>query len=276
VWRRDLLVLAYHNIVPRGEPIAGERSLHLPQDDFAAHLEVLVREADVVPLAANLDSPIDRRSARPRVAITFDDAYRGAMTAGVDELVRRSLPATVFVAPGCLGGTFWWDELAEARGGALDAQERSRLLIECRGEGHQIRAAVLVSVSLPAHAHAATEAELIAACGRSLVRAGSHSWTHPNLAVLPGDALAPELDRPRAWLAERFTDPLPILAYPYGLASQAVVAALPAAGYKAALDIDGGWTRLPVTDPYHVPRLNVPSGLSSAGFALRIAGLLTA
>ena len=34
------LVLAYHNIVPAGEQVAGERSLHLMEERFAATLKL--------------------------------------------------------------------------------------------------------------------------------------------------------------------------------------------------------------------------------------------
>jgi hypothetical protein len=96
--RGGSLILAYHGIVPltAGDTVgAGERALYVRQSDFAAQLDMLSSVADVVPLAS-IDAAT---SARPRVAITFDDAYQGAVTAGVDELVARALPATIFVAP---------------------------------------------------------------------------------------------------------------------------------------------------------------------------------
>src|SRR5690606_35559597 len=78
------LILAYHNVVPEGESAAGDRSLHLPVADLRSQLDRLTRTHDVVPLASLLDPGVERN--RPRVAITFDDAYRGAITCGVDEL----------------------------------------------------------------------------------------------------------------------------------------------------------------------------------------------
>src|SRR5450759_1359036 len=68
------LILAYHGIVPEGEAPAGERALFIRQRDFAAHLDVLAEFADVAPL----DDIDEMGDGRPRVAITFDDAYRGA------------------------------------------------------------------------------------------------------------------------------------------------------------------------------------------------------
>ncbi|HEX2781676.1 MAG TPA: polysaccharide deacetylase family protein [Gemmatimonadaceae bacterium] len=276
--RGRALVLAYHNIVPNGERARGELSLHLPQHAFGEQLDFIRAEFDVVPLHS---------ITRPRpagacdaVAITFDDAYRGAMTAGVDELARRGLPATVFVAPAFVGGrTFWWDMLASRRG-ALDDARRIRLLDELRGDQETILARARaddwpVDEELPAHARVATEAELAAAVARGITL-GAHSWSHPNLARLGAAELAHQLDAPLPWLGARFGSAvLPWLAYPYGSNSADVRLAAARAGYEGALAIAGGWHR-PAEPPRHaIPRLNVSAGLSLDGFVLRAAGVLT-
>jgi hypothetical protein len=83
-FRHRCLILAYHNILPDGAEPGADRSLHLPRPDFAQHLDQLTRHCEVVSLDAAL-SGSHPPSRRPRVAITFDDAYSGALTAGVDE-----------------------------------------------------------------------------------------------------------------------------------------------------------------------------------------------
>src|ERR1700676_5517616 len=87
-WRGKRLILAFHGIIPDGEAPAGERALFVAQRDFGRYLDMLVAEADVAPLD-RIDEPGD---GRPRVAITIDDAYRGAVSVGVRELAARSLP----------------------------------------------------------------------------------------------------------------------------------------------------------------------------------------
>src|SRR6266702_445621 len=77
--RAKRLILAYHGILPTGEAPAGERALFVRQSDFIEHLDMLAAVAEVVPLA-QIDAPGD---SRPRVAITIDDAYRGAVNVGV-------------------------------------------------------------------------------------------------------------------------------------------------------------------------------------------------
>ncbi|MGH7632405.1 MAG: hypothetical protein ACRENC_01650, partial [Gemmatimonadaceae bacterium] len=131
-WQRrgDVLVLAYHDIVPEGERPCGDQSLHLPQSRFAEQLDALVRTHDVISLEQALSG---RAPRRPAAAITFDDAYQGAVTAGVAEVAKRGLPATIFVATAYVdGGDFWWDALA-ANHGALPPELRERALTEFAG-----------------------------------------------------------------------------------------------------------------------------------------------
>src|SRR3989442_215498 len=101
----------------------------------------------------------------------------------------------------------------------------------------------------------------------------SHTWTHPNLVQLPPAELEDELRRPLAWLRQRFERVIPWLSYPYGLASRAVEAAAAAAGYTAALVLEGGWCAPGRVRRYAVPRHGVPRDLSVNGFVLCTSGL---
>ncbi|HSJ25726.1 MAG TPA: hypothetical protein VK929_13710, partial [Longimicrobiales bacterium] len=135
-----VLVLAYHNIVPDGAVVSGDPSLHLRQSDFARQLDALMALCDVVPL----DRVLERTtSLRPRAALTFDDGYRGALTVGAAELRARRLPATYFISPGLLGGSFWWDEVAG--GATLPDSVRDHALGALRGRGRAVRAWALAT-----------------------------------------------------------------------------------------------------------------------------------
>jgi peptidoglycan/xylan/chitin deacetylase (PgdA/CDA1 family) len=276
--RGRALILGYHNVVPDDAAIEGDRSLHLSQRRFAEQMDLLARLCRVVPLESVLEP--DGRDPRPRVAVTFDDAYRGTMTLGVEELARRGFPATVFVAPGFVGGgAFWWDALTEPGRAGPAPDLRRRGLAEFRGEDAAIRhwaaTAAIPSRSPATLATVASEEELHAATRYPRLTLASHSWSHPNLSSLRDDELQPELERPLAWLRERFPRVIPWLAYPYGLASPAVETAA-AASYQAAVRIDGGWVPRRPTNRFALPRLNVPAGLSADGFVLRISALVAA
>lgn len=276
----DTIVLAYHNIVPEGEAVCGDTSLHLPQREFARQLDLIRRTHEIVPLATLLQ-PRTGPARRPRAVITFDDACQGAVTAGVAELVSRGLPATVFVAPAFLGGrSFWWDALSGSRGEGLPAEIRTHALDALAGRDDDVRAWAgreqLPLRSIPEHQTCATEEQLRALDRLEGITLGSHTWSHPNLTRLSDAELEGELLRPLSWLSERFRQVIPWLAYPYGLASDRVRKAAAAAGYEGAVLVEGGWLgRPPLTeiDPFALPRQNIPAGLSLDGFELRVSGL---
>ena len=276
--RGKRLILAYHGIVPDGAQPAGERSLFVHQRDFAAQLDAIAGIADIVPLA-RLD---DAGDGRPRVSITFDDAYRGAVNEGVRELVIRGLPATIFVAPSRLNDhVFWWDALSEGDGELREAV-RDHALQRLRGSDERVRgwAAMIrlpCSDAMPPYAQTATYAELRAALGFPGITVGSHSWTHSNLAALGAAEIAAEIERSRDWLYGAFGErAIPWIAYPYGLDSTEVHRAAATAGYVGGLRIGGGWHRAKDALPLARPRLNVPAGLSVPGLRARVLGVVRA
>ena len=273
------LVLAYHNVVAAGDTPTGDLSLHLPRQSFAEQLDVLARECDVVSLAQLFDDPVSRPSGRRRVAITFDDAYHGALAVALPEVTRRGMPATIFVAPGLLGATTWWDVLAAQGGGVVPHELRERALWELGGRGPDVieRLGSRVERAQPERTplpRIATIEELAPAAANPLVTLAAHTWSHVNLAAVPPDELERELALPRDWLNTRFPTSLPMLSYPYGLSAPPVETAVGHAGYEVAFRVEGGWLRAGSgAGSFAIPRLNVPARLSLDGFRLRLAGI---
>lgn len=276
--RGKRLILAYHGIVPDGEAPAGERALFIRQRDFAAHLDVLAEVADVAPL----DDIDEMGDGRPRVAITFDDAYRGAVREGVRELAKHRMPATIFVAPGRLNGhVFWWDALShdalEPRSAVREYAIRALGGVDERVRAWASNSSTPSSDSLPEFARTATINELGEATEHSGITVGSHTWSHASLASLSPEDIAAEVVHSRDWLGDRFADrAIPWLAYPYGLDSAAAHLVLANASYRGALRIVGGWHGPREFSPFSRPRLNVPAGLSAEGLRSRLLGAVLA
>jgi peptidoglycan/xylan/chitin deacetylase (PgdA/CDA1 family) len=273
---RKRLILAYHGISPVGEEPSGERALFVSQRDFAAQLDVLMSIADVAPLG-RLDELGD---GRPRVAITFDDAYRGAVREGVRELILRGFSATIFVAPARLNGhTFWWDALAHGAE-ALEEKVRSHALRSLDGCDEKVRAWAAganleSSHRLPSYARSATTSELRDAVSMPGITVASHGWSHANLAALPASEVASELERSREWLRSEFgAKAIPWLSYPYGLSSEETRRAAAMASYTDAVTIGGGWHARTRATAFARPRLSIPGKLSIAGFRARILGAI--
>jgi len=272
------LVLAYHNIVPDHHPPGGDQSLHLPRSRFAEQLDELMATCDVVPLETALGPTSARRRGRPRVVITFDDCYAGAVSLGASELNRRGLPATYFVAPGLLeGSTFWWDALADAATGLAPAT-REHVLTACQGRGDQAAAwAASTGVAWrpqegPTVSCSAAALDQLTAAGAFTL--GCHTWSHPNVERLTPAEVHEELARTAQWLSDRNPAAArPWISWPYGLNDRSAHEAARALGYQAAFRVDGGWMIEGQTG-FELPRFNVPAGLSLDGFRIRLAGLL--
>ncbi|MFL5489465.1 MAG: polysaccharide deacetylase family protein [Gemmatimonadaceae bacterium] len=268
------LILAYHGILPEGETRAGERALFVTERDFGRHLDILGDFADVAPLD-KLDEPGD---GRPRVAITFDDAYQGAVEHGVRELAKRSLPATIFVAPGRLDRhVFWWDALSQG-GAQLDEGVRHQALYRLAGSDERVRrwaaqAHLHWTDSVPEYARTATLDELQRAVKTPGITLGSHTWSHFNLAALAASDVTSEIEFAHDWLRAKFHDKaIPWLAYPYGMDSVYVHRAAAIASCTGGLRIGGGWHDPSEMNAFARPRLNVAAGLSVAGFRARLLG----
>jgi peptidoglycan/xylan/chitin deacetylase (PgdA/CDA1 family) len=273
--RGKRLILTYHGVTPEGAIPAGERSLFVAQRDFAAQLDMISEVAEVAPLD-QLDQAGD---GRPRIAITMDDAYRGAVCQGVSELAKRNLPATIFVAPGRLEGqVFWWDSLASPKG-TLDLGVREYGLTALAGSTERIRewsarAALSRSDDLPVYARSATREELRSALAHPGITVGSHTWSHANIANLSADEIASEARRSREWIEREFGSKfIAWLAYPYGLSSLKAERIIASEKYRGALLCSGAWHESSRVSPFARPRLNVPAGLSLAGLKARILGV---
>jgi peptidoglycan/xylan/chitin deacetylase (PgdA/CDA1 family) len=264
------LILAYHNVVPDDEPVTGDSSLHLSRARFARQLDILQEVGEVIPLPDVANPATD---SSPRFAVTFDDAYLGAMTIGVDELRRRDLPATVFVAPGLLGQTTWWDAIATATGGVIPDEVRENALVRHAGRGADVLAGL--GTRLPMLPRIASFNQLRLALDSSRLLVGSHTWSHVNLEAVRGVELSREVTESAAWLSTHFGDLyVPWLSYPYGRAGVEAEKIARQAGYRAAVRVDGGWMTRPLAPQlFVVPRLNISRGLSDNGFLLRVSGI---
>jgi peptidoglycan/xylan/chitin deacetylase (PgdA/CDA1 family) len=274
------LVLAFHNVVSERNVPRGDRSLHLPVATFCEIVDWLADEFDIVSLDQAF-VPIDSPSAKPRAAITFDDAYVGAISVAIPELWRRRLPATVFAISNAEPGwTFWWDALADAFPDGMPDTIRDAALSEARGEDDAVRAWAHVQ-GLPL---SELDGEFVASSWESIrlaaelpgITIASHTRSHPNLAVLGTEEVSEELEGSRRELMQLVPESRPWLAYPYGLGSPAAEAVAESAGYELAFLVSGGVVRAKDDLPssYALPRLNIPAGLSLRGFRMRAAGLL--
>lgn len=270
------LILAYHNVVPNDSVGRGDSPLHIGETRFGEHLDLMGEVADIVPLVELLEGPSGRR---PRIAITLDDGYVGALRLGWPLLEQRGLPWTLFVAPGLLGEVLpWWDALAVD--GRLPPQVRSYVLESLAGDqGAALAWSRSVGLSqnhLPEEFRIASEAELTAAAASpgTRLQLAPHSLTHRVLSRLSPTEIRHELIQGRERL-ERFASHVGRwIAYPYGLFNGDTARLALEAGYLAGFAVSGGWMPRHVVHPGSLPRMSVSAAVSANGLRLRLAGLL--
>ena len=271
--RGGAVILAYHNVIPDDEPLTGAHGAHIRLRDFRWQLDLVQEHCQVVPLDSILDEPTDPGTYR--ASITFDDAYVGTLRKALPELVRRKLPATVFVPSGLVGrGGFWWDELG------VSGWEGERLpLVKLAGRTEAIRAWAAESGVQPRSQApsqvAGNEEEILSAGALPGITFGVHTVDHVNLAELSANEIAHQLGECRRWLHSRGLPLSTFVSYPYGLTSESVEAVVRGQAFTGGLTITGGVTPGRHRNPFRTPRLMVPAGASKRNFLLRLHGVIS-
>jgi len=210
--RRGGTVLAYHLV---GAGTSGP--VDLDPAVFRDQMDELRAIAEVVPLRAL--AAADAPGERPRVAVTFDDAYRNFFSHAWPVLAERALPATLFVPIGFVDGT------------------------------HP------PPIAGTDHLPPAAWEDLSTAAATGPLELGSHSWTHRDLRRLPPPELDREIAASRRHLAERVEREVTSFCYPRALWSRRVERRV-AAEYARAV-IGGGRRWSPSQSPWRIQRVSL-------------------
>jgi peptidoglycan/xylan/chitin deacetylase (PgdA/CDA1 family) len=155
---------------------------------FAKQMDQLLSFAK--PIAANEATTL--QPGTRHVAVTFDDGFKNFYECALPELVKRGIPATMFVITDVIGKTFGPDGYA---------QEVMSL--------EQIRA-------LP----------------ESLVTIGSHTLTHPLLPSVDLEEAKKEIALSRVKLEEQLHRRIALFSFPYGGFNHKLVETCHEAGYQ--------------------------------------------
>ena len=271
--RGKVVVLAYHNVIPDHEPLTGGHGAHIRLKDFQWQMDLVEDLCEIVPLESVLEPPEDPTTYR--AAITFDDAYVGTLREALPELVKRRLPATVFVPSGLVGqGAFWWDDL-----GISGWQGERYPLVALRGNTEEIRRWA-TSIGIVARDQgpsqvAAAEDLILASKDLPGVTFGVHTARHLNLSQLSAVEITREVGECYSWIQDRGLSTSRWVSYPYGLTSRRVEHVLRSQGFSGGLIITGGLFTPPGGNAFQTPRLLIPAGLSRKNFMLRLVGLIS-
>jgi len=102
------VVLGYHRVADAAWDPLG---LAVAPRHFAEHLEVLKSLREIISLEELLERHARGESLEAYAVLTFDDGYQDFADTIAPMALAQQAPVTIFVATGCLGRQFWWEEL---------------------------------------------------------------------------------------------------------------------------------------------------------------------
>lgn len=187
--RRGVVVLCYHGI---------------PDSQRLRFAWQMARVADRTIDAEDIEAAATVPARRPRVCVTFDDAFANLLRNALPIMQQLEIPATIFAVPGNLGDTPRWPMPA----GHPEADEPT------------MTAAQLAAVQSP------------------LCRIGSHTLTHADLTSLSAAALRQQLVQSRRQLRQVLQTDVEDLALPFGAGNSRVLAAAREAGYQRVFTLE--------------------------------------
>jgi len=262
---RSPLVVGYHRVVERVDrletPTIAPMSIGVRM--FEQQLDWLARRYQFVgldELSALLEG--GRVPGRPVAAITFDDGYADVFEHAVPVLVRKGIPAAVFVVTswigttGLLGHDRLYRLLALGWPRSRDVLMRRRMVVEGssvprtpfeslrhllahRTLAELARLCAELEETLDLHEEPPASLrpltwEMVTAMHRAGITIGSHTERHPVLTREAAATVLAEVTGSRDMLRRRLGTDVRYFAYPDGAYNASVVEAVAQAGYRLA------------------------------------------
>lgn len=281
-------VLGYHRVADDAWDPLG---LQVTPRHFTGQLAELQRLRKVVSLRELMERKAAGEALDRYAVLTFDDGYSDF--AGTVEPIAASAGAsvTVFVASGCTGREFWWEELTALMaprgqgspvlelhlGGSevlrftgLDRPDTRAAAVDAIGSrlacaGRQTVDVVLEQLRLwggpdfkPSPAGVPMDAKAIAEVARAPhVEIGGHTVSHCCLERLTLDEQRREIAQNKIDLETLCGVPVHVFSYPNGSLSARTPRLVEAVGYSCACTSGDGLVTAR-TDPFRIPRIWVP------------------
>jgi peptidoglycan/xylan/chitin deacetylase (PgdA/CDA1 family) len=205
--RQRVVVFCYHRVNDDMRD-----SLTVGVEQFDEQMDLLARMYPVVSIEDVVDGTFERDTARPAVAVTFDDGYRDNWQLAVPILARHRIPAAFFVSTGMIGTDRAFEHDLIRLGHALPTMDWENLA-RMQEMGFTI---------------------------------GAHTVTHINCARVDAETLRRELTDSRDTLRSRLGIERPIFAYPFGKRDDITpegLAMVRELGYRGMLSAYGGCER---------------------------------
>lgn len=254
-------ILLYHRV---GEASGGLADLCVPTARFQEQMRFLKQHYTPVSLDSLMAAGRRDNPGHSGVAVTFDDGYLDNLLTASPILIELAMPATFFVTTAGLErpAPYWWDLLASSS--HPDAVAERNVLIQSSLSARESRLTGLGCVPSMARVgdgfpRPMSGAEIQCLASRPGHHIGAHTVNHLFLPNQPPDVVRHELSVCKQQLERLLQEPVSVLAYPYGAASDDVVRQAAAAGFTTGVTVQPG----PVTaglEALRLPRIEVDAG----------------
>jgi peptidoglycan/xylan/chitin deacetylase (PgdA/CDA1 family) len=308
--RSPVVILAYHRIADPARSPVYPLDLGLVSAtpaEFDAQMRALREFANPVSLDCIADAVTHGRTLPQRaVAVTFDDGFNDTFEAAFPILERHGIPATVFVSTDLVESNepFWFEitahlmlrippralvfeECPEGLPSSADPAARRasietlhRLLKVCANsrrrelvEDWRTRFAAFVEPGARDLGRPVSKQQ-IQTMSRAGVAFGSHTVSHPNLALAADDVVERELAGSKAYLENLLAQPVRALAYPFGTPDTydtRVMRIARACRYELAASFRQGVNWLGALEPMELKRIGIGPGVTAAQFRAMLA-----
>jgi peptidoglycan/xylan/chitin deacetylase (PgdA/CDA1 family) len=308
--RTPVLILAYHRIASVEEPQTYPLDLGLisaTRDEFDMQMRALRALANPVSLDTIADAVTHGGTLPQRaVAVTFDDGFRDTFEVAFPILQKHAVPATVFVSTDHVESNepYWFeitahlmlrvpprsivcdecpqglpagDDLAARRAsigtlhGVLKtcANARRRALVE----EWRARFAHFIDAQADDLARPISKPQILE-MSRNGIAFGSHTVSHPNLALASTEVIERELRESKTYLERLLGRSVRALAYPFGTPDTydaRVLATARACGYELAASFRQGINWLGALEAMELRRIGLGPGVTAAQFRVMLA-----
>jgi len=278
-------VLTYHRVdEPDGAPLLYPGLLSATPAEFEEQMKFVATRYRPISLADLLEVRRGRLKLPPRaVLVTFDDAYRDFAEHAWPRLRKLGVPVTLFVAtayPDRPTLAFWWDRLWGALtlappgaqveipdGQAVLATEDDRMrgyrslrrhlktLPDDRLQGELER--LVGRFEQPTSTSPVLGWDELRALAGEGVTLAPHTRTHPLLVRVPLERVREEIVGSLEDLEREIGTAQPVLAYPSGGVSDAVVDVVREAGFELAFSTKRGNNHIGQADWLRLRRIHV-------------------
>jgi len=308
--RTPILILAYHRIATLEDRENYPLDLGLisaTPDEFEGQMRTLKDCAnpvslDTIAAAVNQGGTLPERA----VAVTFDDGFRDTFEVAYPILKRHGIPATVFVSTDLIEShePYWFEitahlmlrippraltfeECPEGLPAAADPASRResigrlhRSLKSCSNSRRarlvsewRERFADFIDMRADDLARPIARSQILE-MAQNGIDFGSHTVSHPNLALASDDIIEGELRDSKAYLEQLLARPVRSLAYPFGTPDtydERAMAWARALGYELASSFRQGVNWLGALAPMELRRIGLGPGVTPAQFRVMLA-----